>query len=291
MDLIDGRLDLGKLTSPEAALLRRWVMDGYVILRGAVPEKLLAPAAAYLKRAYSGGYPELRFDIDGIGRSVPWAAAALDSPAKALDLHWHSAAVRKAMFAPAIVEFLHLIFERRALASHSLGFWRGLEQNHQQDSAYIGYSMPLQFATSWVALEDVAEGTGEPYVYVDSHRIGEYRYHKRFKGVEEARRLGFSETQTEAKVNQHVERIGRQVQGLGLRTERIPAKRGDVVIWAADLVHGNSAPLETQTCKSLVTHYCPVDCAPSYFERGGARIHRQGTEFYASGSYEEYDSP
>ena len=73
------------------------------------------------------------------------------------------------------------------------------------------------------------EGTGEPFYHVGSHRIGEYRYHNRFKGVAEAQRLGFSEAQTAAKIGQHVERIARQAQGLGLRTERFLARRGDVV--------------------------------------------------------------
>ena len=204
---------------------------------------------------------------------------------KTLDIHWHSEAIRNAIFAPSILAFLHLIFERRALASQTLGFWRGSPQNGHQDSADVSYSMPMQFATSWIALEDVREGTGEPFYHVGSHRIGEYRYHNRFKGVAEAQRLGFSEAQTAAKIGQHVERIARQAQGLGLRTERFLARRGDVLIWAADLAHGDGATPKSQTRKSVVTHYCPADIAPSYFERGASEIRQHVNEFYSSGYY------
>jgi hypothetical protein len=285
MDLIDGRVELGKLTPQEAALLWQWVTDGYVILPRAVPEDLLAPALQDLERAFRGELPDLRFDIHGIGRFVPWAAESQVVPGKALDIHWHSEAIRNAIFAPSILAFLHLIFERRALASQTLGFWRGSPQNGHQDSADVSYSMPMQFATSWIALEDVREGTGEPFYHVGSHRIGEYRYHNRFKGVAEAQRLGFSEAQTAAKIGQHVERIARQAQGLGLRTERFLARRGDVLIWAADLAHGDGATPKSQTRKSVVTHYCPADIAPSYFERGASEIRQHVNEFYSSGYY------
>gem|GEM_PF-1169282 len=287
MDLIDGRLDLGKLTPEDAQLLRQWVTDGYVILPRAVPEKLLAPALEDLERAYRGDFPDLRFDIHGLGRAVPYAPEAQVNPSKALDVHWHSEAVRKMMYAPALLAFLHLIFERRVLASQTLGFWRGSQQNGHQDSAYVVYSMPMQFAASWIALEDVKEGAGELFYHVGSHRLGEYRFHSRFKGVSEARRLGFSETHTEAQIAQHVDRIAKQAKGLDLRTERFLAKRGDVLIWAADLVHGGSTISKSQTRKSIVTHYCPADCAPSYFERGKSKLRKHGSEFYASGYYKK----
>jgi phytanoyl-CoA hydroxylase len=288
LDLIDGRVDLGKLTAQEASLLRRWVTDGYVILPKAVPEDLMAPALADLEGAYNGKFPDMRFDIHGIGRSVPWAAESQVSPAKALDIHWHSEAVRKAMFAPAILDFLHLIFERRALASQTLGFWRGSQQNGHQDSAYVCYSMPMQFAASWIALEDVKEGAGELFYHVGSHRVGEYRFHNRFKGVAEAKRLGFADANTEAQIGQHVERLAKQAQGLGLRTERFLAKRGDALIWAADLVHGGSTISKSQTRKSLVTHYCPADCAPLYFESGKPpRLRKHGAESYSTSYYKK----
>jgi hypothetical protein len=46
-------------------------------------------------------------------------------------------------------------------------------------------------------------------------------------------------------------------------------RRGDVLLWHADLAHGGS-PIVTPglTRKSLVTHYCPADCSPQYSDSG-----------------------
>jgi hypothetical protein len=286
MDVIDGRLNLGRITEPEYKLLKKWVTDGYVILPNAVPEQLLAPAAEDLDRAFSGEIPQLRFDIHGVGRVVPWQASAQSSPSKALDIHWYSKAVRNLQFAPPIREFLHLIFERRALASQTLGFWRGSQQNAHQDSAYVSYSLPMQFAASWVALEDVREGAGELFYHPGSHRISEYLFHRRFKGISEAKRLGFSDTNTEGQVLDHITRITKQVTGLGMPEERFLPKRGDALIWAADLAHGGSKICKSQTRKSIVTHYCPSDCAPSFFENGrAANLLEHDGEWYTSSYY------
>jgi phytanoyl-CoA hydroxylase len=113
-------------------------------------------------------------------------------------------------------------------------------KNGHQHSVYVNYSMPMQFAAPWIALEDVKEGAGELFYHVGSHRIGQYRFHGRCKGVSEARRLVFSETHTGAQIAQHADRIAKQVKGLNLRAERFLARLGDVLAGAADLVQVSS---------------------------------------------------
>jgi hypothetical protein len=244
-------------------------------------------ALEFLERAFVGEHPKLLFEIQGHGRADPRAPEARGNPGKVLDPHWHSVAVRNVIFAPGLLEFLHLIFERRVMASQTLGFVRGWQQGGHQDSAYVNYSLPMQFAACWIALEDVKEGAGEVFYHVGSHRIGEYRFHNRFKGVSEAQRLGFSETVTEAQTAQHAARISEQVKGLGLPARTYRAKRGDVLIWSADLVHGCGASFGQVSSKHLLAHYCPAESAPWYFERGICQIRKHGEEFYSSGHYEK----
>jgi hypothetical protein len=285
LDIVEGKLDLGVISAGQAALLRQWITQGYVVLKRAIADNVLDPACEELERAYGGLMPDLRFAIHGVGQSVPWSAEARTNPAKALDLHWHSAAVRDLIFAPAILDFLQLIFERRALASQTLGFWRGSQQSGHQDSAYVNYSLPLQFAASWIALEDVRPGAGELFYHAGSHRIGEYRFLHRFKGVEEAARLGAVGPEVDRQIQEHIARIALQAAGLGLRTERLIAGRGDVLLWAADLAHGGSPISSEHTRKSMVTHYCPADCAPSYFEKSACAVGGHGGNFYSSSHY------
>ena len=61
----------------------------------------------------------------------------------------------------------------------------------------------------------------------------------------------------------------------GLSIQRFQAKKGDVLIWAAGLMHGGSLVEQpARTRKSLVTHYCPADLHPMYAYKGG-RVKRK----------------
>jgi phytanoyl-CoA hydroxylase len=73
----------------------------------------------------------------------------------------------------------------------------------------------------------------------------------------------------------------------GLKRETFMAKRGDVLIWNADLAHGGSPISSEHSRKSVVTHYCTAEAVPSYFEnRGGKkRIYRHKGAFYSSPHY------
>jgi hypothetical protein len=286
LDIISGRLDVGLITQEQAAILTKWVTDGYVVLPGAVPSAVLDGAEAELERAYRGEIPGLRFAVHGVGECCEWVPDALRQPAKALDIHWFSTAILNLIFTAEILAFLHLIFERRVLASQTLGFWRGSAQNAHQDSAYVNYSLPMQFAASWIALEDVREGAGELYYHVGSHRMPEFLYAREFKGAFEAKRVD-SGLDLKADMSRHIELIGAQSSGAGLSTGRFLAKRGDILIWSADLAHGGRPISLAQTRKSVVTHYCPAESAPGYFEhRPVARIKPfGGAAFYTTAQY------
>lgn len=286
LDVVAGRLDLGEITEAQAVLLRKWIADGYVVLPGAVPEALLDAADADLTRAYHGEIPGLRFAVHGLSQDTDWVPDALARPAKALDLHWVSAATRDLIFCEVVLKFLHLVFQRRPLASQSAGFWRGSAQDGHQDSAYVNYSLPMQFAASWIALEDVHAGAGELFYHVGSHKMPEFLYAGQFKGAEEAKRVR-SNADLSKDYPRHIDLIRLQAEGAGLPKDRFLARRGDILIWSADLAHGGGKISVEQTRKSVVTHYCPADLVPSYFEQrpGRALLQHDSGAYYSSSQY------
>ena len=283
---IDGRLETGQISRRQAVLLRNFIRDGYVVIENAVDPATVEEALVEFDAAYAGKYDRLLFECNEVspGKHTAWRPELNDHPAKALDLHHFSRAIRNLIFAPRVTEFLALIFEAKALASQTLGFLRGSAQEGHQDSAYVPYTLARGFSASWIALEDVTIGAGELFYYVGSHRLADFLYDGAFKCVSEARRIN-GEAEYRPQVERHVESLVRRAEEMGLRKEVFAAKKGDALIWHADLVHGGNPVSREITRKSVVTHYCPKYCVPLFAEGRGLRFHEHQGHMYTSGNY------
>lgn len=289
LDLVQGRLDLGEIDEAQAALLRHWVQHGYIILRGAIDEAQVAAAAEDLRRAYEGEMPEALFECPAVGgyRPIPWDPAVQRQPAKALDLHWWSPAIRNLIFAPPVREVLELLFGRRVMASQSLTFLRGSAQGYHQDTLYVPYSLPTQFAASWIALEDVTPGAGELTYLEGSHRLPDFLYGRSYKTLWDAQRM-LRKNELRAEMENYSSNLERRGREAGMTPSTFLAKRGDVLIWHADLAHGGLPISLHTTRRSVVTHYCPKEVAPLILERGrtATRVHND-VAWYLTGYYAE----
>ena len=289
-DLIAGKYEIGQIDARDASLLKIYVQDGYVILSGGIPPVVLDRAEQALEDAFTGKMPGVRFDCHDISLSQgPWAPGVKEHAAKALDIHWWSEDIRNLILCPAAMRFLNLIFERHSLVSQTLGFYRGSGQPLHQDSAYVPYTLPLQFTASWIALEDVAAGAGELEYLVGSHRaLPEYTYPGGYKSTSESSRYGTEKGVVSQAVITHEKKIVSEGQRLALKRETFIAKRGDILFWHADLAHGGSRISLSRTRKSVVTHYCPREVAPLYFENLPVTMLKHGSSgFYSSGLYHE----
>ena len=287
LDIIADKLDIGQITAEEAERLRFWRMHGYVVLEGAIPGQLIDGARQALEDAYSGKLAGQLFEcgtVTGDREPAHWQPGFNDHPAKALDIHFQSRAIRDAIFSAPIVDFLRLIFESRALASQTLGFWRGSSQEGHQDTAYVAYSLPRNFAASWIALEDVTMGAGELFYFDGSHKLGDFLYGGSKKTIHDCRRMdGGPFPQSE--VDAFVESLRVRSREQGYKRLPFAAKKGDVLIWHADLVHGGSPISQALTRKSVVTHYCPHRLVPLYFEDRIAEVYKHDLHRFTTGVY------
>jgi phytanoyl-CoA hydroxylase len=177
-----------------------------------------------------------------------------------------------------------LLFECLPFASQTLGFLRGSAQEAHQDSAYVAYSIARNFAASWIALEDVTADAGELFYYPGSHRMQDYEYGGSYKSVSEALRAGIGQDAVGRQVGDHVSRLPKQADALGLQKKTFLARAGDVLVWHAGLAHGGQPVSKHVTRKSLVTHYCPRVLAPLFMERNAMNVftHHSGAGFTAS---------
>jgi len=287
LDLIQGKLEAGLITTMDADRLRFWVANGYLVLEKGVPESVLDAASKELERAYSGQLPELLFecqDVIGNRKASPWRKEMNDVPAKALDLHYQSLAVRELIFSETPMRFLALLFDSPAFATQTLGFLVGSAQSGHQDSAYVAYSIPRQFCATWIALEDVTLGAGELFYYPGSHRFPDHLYSGKYKSIHEAMRLERCEFPT-TEVNHHMQELKDRAAECGLKKEPLAAKRGDVLVWHADLIHGGNPIRPGVTRKSVVTHYCPKHVSPLYSELKKTRVFHYRNHYYTTAYY------
>jgi uncharacterized protein YndB with AHSA1/START domain len=256
---IAGKQAIGQLEAEDARLFAHWLEKGFVLLPQAVPEAATDRLRAEMDEAWRRGDPRKWLEVyeHDVRSTVPLAPRFRDLPHKALDVHGHSHSAREIQFAPKIQRFLSQLFERPPLAFQSLLFRWGTEQDMHQDTAYVVLRSPLEFVGCWVALEDIVPGSGELQYYVGSHRIPEYLW----LGRARAKPYGFDDDR------EFLRWVCVESERAGCPLTRFHPKRGDALIWHADLVHGGSKrTLPGVTRQSLVTHYCPVNVDPEWLD-------------------------
>jgi hypothetical protein len=155
-----------------------------------------------------------------------------------------------------IIDILSRIYGRRAWPFQTLNFPVGTEQHYHSDSVHFS-SYPERFMCGvWVALEDVHEDAGPLLYYPGSHRWPIYT--NEHLGICGAQQAGLPGQAT-------WEPLWRElVRKNGIAQARFIPRRGQALIWAANLLHGGDRHLDrNRTRHSQVTHYYFDDC--SYF--------------------------
>lgn len=258
--LAQGKRDLGRISAEEHDALTRWIEDGYVILPGAADPALCDAVIADMARAGRGELELVYREVstEAGDRLIP-AHERFDrlgrSQGKLIDLYQKSEAARALILNERVLRFLTLVFERPAIAFQSLAFTTGSEQALHQDTAFVPVSSPMELAAAWVALEDVVPGSGELMVVPGSHAIPEFL----FEGKTRSMPLGSRE---KARYGDY---LLAQCARAGLEAKPFLARKGDVLIWSADLVHGGASICDPRlTRRSLVAHYCPRGVTPDY---------------------------
>ncbi len=153
-----------------------------------------------------------------------------------------------------IVELLTLLYGRRAWPFQTLNFPVGTQQHFHSDSIHFS-SFPERFMCGvWVALEDVDLENGPLLYYPGSHKWPIYsREHI-------GQRTDFS---GRSPTQEDWEPLWRSlVRAHGVEAQRFLPKRGQALIWAANLLHGGDVHNDKgRTRWSQVTHYYFDDCA------------------------------
>ncbi|MFZ0408007.1 MAG: phytanoyl-CoA dioxygenase family protein [Cyanobium sp.] len=189
----------------------------------------------------------LKADLDA------WEAGRTGAP-RVQDGWREHAAVRSLALQPDVLDLLRHVYGREPYAFQTLNFAVGSEQPYHSDAVHF-HSLPRGFMCGvWIPLDDVEPDSGPLIYFPGSHRLD---YHS-------AASLGLSPEQVAAEP--HPQRFfepvwQRDVDLHGLQLEQFLPRRGQVLIWHANLLHGG-APVQNRQARrwSQVVHYYFADC-------------------------------
>jgi hypothetical protein len=168
----------------------------------------------------------------------------------------------------AMLELLSKLYGRRAFPFQTLNFPVGTQQEAHTDSVHFS-SLPERFMCGvWLAMEDIGPDAGPLFYLPGSHRwpmltnamIGRRGYGSSLASAQEPFADGWRAL----------------CEAYGASQEPFLARKGQALIWTANLLHGGSHQTDpTLTRWSQVTHYYFDDCiyyTPAFSDEALGRL-------------------
>ena len=150
-------------------------------------------------------------------------------------------------FNKKIMNILYQLYNRKPVPFQTLNFYLGTEQKIHSDQIHF-CSDPKNFMCGvWIALEDVSMDSGPLIYYPGSHKLPFYTM-QRLK-IEPGNYLEYEK------------KIEEKIKKFGLQAKHGNIKKGDIIIWHSNLLHGGSKRNNINlTRKSIVIHYFFENC-------------------------------
>lgn len=163
---------------------------------------------------------------------------------------WQSSGtVRKIVHDEQMKKMLSFVLGKKVVPFQTINFFRGSEQHTHSDFIHMTTEPKGFLVAAWIALEDIGEGQGPLHYYPGSHKLP-YVLGEDFEHSSNAWSVG------DDLYGNFEKKIGEQVTAHKLQKEIFHAKKGDVLFWHANLLHGGEEVTNPDsTRKSLVIHF------------------------------------
>ena len=161
----------------------------------------------------------------------------------------HSALLRNIAEDKIFTEFLSLLMDGKTKLFQSINFIMGSQQKTHSDSIHMT-TYPLGGLLGvWIALEDVDESNGALHYIPGSHKLP-YFLNSDYDNEGTPFKIGGKSYIA------YEEFLDKKLKELGLKKEIFRAKKGDMLIWHANILHGGEPHADpNKTRKSMVFHY------------------------------------
>jgi phytanoyl-CoA hydroxylase len=205
--------------------------EGYSILRNFFTEQQVEEANSEIERLLRNGKVKFKY-----GNRIMFAFR-------------QSEALRSMGQDARLTDMLSTLLQTPAVLFQSINFLKGSEQHTHSDSIHMT-TYPLgKLAAVWIALEDIDETNGPLHYYPKSHLLP-YYLNADYDNEGNSWLIG-DKTYTE-----YEKMIEEKIRESSLPKKIFTARKGDLLIWHANLFHGGEPHLDkTRTRKSMVFHY------------------------------------
>jgi len=225
--------------SEQAAMLQR---DGYCIIQPG-------------DQAFQSRITDVVAELEPIlaDQLSDWETGTVGSP-RIQDGWMEHHSVRALALEPVVLGLLRQLYGREPFAFQTLNFAVGSQQHFHSDAVHF-HSYPHGFMCGvWFALQDIEADSGPLHYFPGSHRLPYLSAHA----------LGLAPDVIEAEPHPQTlfePHWQQAVTDHGFRQENFLARRGDVLVWHANLLHGGELVLNRQLRRwSQVVHYFFADC-------------------------------
>ncbi len=235
------------ITRYEADQLRKWVRDGYVI------EEALLDA-----HTLDGVWSEYQSTLESGALQPPAEPhfAGDEVPGRVLNPHEKVPAIDRLMRDPRLRHVTELLLGAQSIPFQSISGHKASQQPTHSDSIHMTTYPEGYLVAMWIAFEDIHPGSGPLVYYPGSHRLPVL--HATEVGISpiDFNKWGYREFEVK-----YTPAIGRLIESEHLEPSHFHAKRGDVLFWHANLLHGGSARTDfTKTRRALVFHFFAEGC-------------------------------
>ena len=239
---IESRLRSGLITAAQAEQCRFWRENGYIILPKLIDDATLDSSWASYETAIAKG--KITLPKEPAGESDAW-------PGRFLNPHKKAGNFCRILKHESIAGWIRLLMDREPKPLQTIASHKGSQQGVHSDSIHMT-TYPIGYLTAaWIAFEDLHPDCGPLVYYPGSHRLPYYFSNDLGISEDDFRRDGYKPYH-----DKYEPFVRNLISKHRLEPHHFHAKKGDVLIWHANLLHGGSARNDLQwSRKALVCHY------------------------------------
>lgn len=244
---VDALESCGDIDSEQAKLCKQWAEHGYVIIPGMFAADQLDNAWQRCEESIARG---ALVPMEDFG-----ASSDNPLPGRVLNPHLNLPEFNALLRDRAATDLVSLLFGAECLPFQTISGHKGTQQKAHSDSIHMTTYPQGYLAANWIAFEDISPDSGPLEYYPGSHRLA-YTYSRECDISLDEGRSDYAAYH--AKYETFVQRT---IVDHLLQPAYFHARKGDVLFWHANLLHGGSQiQNQRKSRRALVCHYFAKGC-------------------------------